>query len=145
MVKEARLRLLRVPDVTKADLFGVQDEKIYIEFSHARLAMLGVPVDQILDVVRKQNAIAASGTIETKGERMAIRVDGAPSSAEQLMALPFSAAGRTLPWATSPTIKRGYTDPRQLSMRFNGKPVIGLGVVMQAGGNVQSSARRSTR
>ena len=51
-----------MPDVTKVDLFGVQDEKIYIEFSHARLAMLGVPVDQILDVVRKQNAIAAAGT-----------------------------------------------------------------------------------
>jgi multidrug efflux pump len=137
MVKEARLRLLRVPEVTKADLFGVQDEKIYIEFSHARLAMLGVPVDQILDVVRKQNAIAASGTIETRGERMAIRVDGAPTSAEQLMALPFSAAGRTLTLGDVADIKRGYTDPRQSSMRFNGKPVIGLGIVMQAGGNVQ--------
>ena len=74
MVKEARLRLLRVPEVTKVDLFGVQDQKIFIEFSHARLAMLGVPVDQILDVVRKQNAIVSAGTIETKGERMSIRV-----------------------------------------------------------------------
>ncbi|MBS0523534.1 MAG: efflux RND transporter permease subunit [Proteobacteria bacterium] len=137
MVKEARLRLLRVPDVTKADLFGVQDQKIYIEFSHARLAMLGIPLDQIFDLVRKQNAIAASGTIETRGERMAIRVDGAPSSEEQLMAMPFSAAGRTLTLGDVADVKRGYVDPRQSSMRFNGKPVIGLGVVMQAGGNVQ--------
>jgi len=137
IVKEARLRLLRVPDVTKVDLFGVQDQKIFIEFSHARLAMLGVPVEQILDVVRKQNAIVSAGTIETKGERMSIRVDGAPSSAEQLMALPFSAGGRTLTLGDVAEIKRGYTDPRQVSMRFNGKPVIGLGVVMQAGGNVQ--------
>ncbi len=131
------MRLLRVPDVTKVDLFGVQDQKIFIEFSHARLAMLGVPVDQILDVVRKQNAVVSAGTIETKGERMAIRVDGAPTSAEQLMALPFSAGGRTLTLGDVAEIKRGYTDPRQVSMRFNGKPVIGLGVVMQAGGNVQ--------
>ena len=58
-----RQQLLAVPSVAKDELYGVQDEKIYIEFSHARLAMLGVPVDQILDVVRKQNAIAASGTI----------------------------------------------------------------------------------
>src|ERR1700756_1228186 len=137
MVKEARLRLLRVPDVTKADLFGVQDEKIYIEFSHARLAMLGIPIDQIFDIVRKQNAIAASGTIETRGERMAIRVDGAPTSEEQLMAMPFSAAGRTLTLGDVADIKRGYEDPRKSSRRFNGKPVIGLGVVMQAGGNVQ--------
>ena len=54
IAKAVRQRLLRVPDVTKADLIGLQDEKIYIEFSHARLAMLGVPVDQILDVVRRR-------------------------------------------------------------------------------------------
>ena len=73
-----------MPDVTKADLIGLQDEKIYIEFSHARLAMLGMPVDQILEVVRKQNAIVAAGTVETKGERVSVRVDGAPTSAEEL-------------------------------------------------------------
>jgi multidrug efflux pump subunit AcrB len=137
IVKATRLRLLRVPEVTKADLFGVQDEKIFIEFSHARLAMLGVPVDQILDVVRKQNAIVSAGTIEAKGERLAMRVDGAPTSAEQLLALPFSAGGRTLTLGDVADIRRGYTDPRQFSMRFNGKPVLGLGVVMQPGGNVQ--------
>ena len=138
IVKAARQRLLRVPDVTKADLFGLQDEKIYIEFSHTRLAMLGVPVDQILEVVRKQNAIVATGTVETKGERISVRVDGAPVSAEQLAALPFSANGRTLTLGDVAEIKRGYQDPRQISMRFNGKPVIGLGVVMAPGGNVQT-------
>ena len=138
IVKEVRQRLLRVPDVTKADLFGLQDEKIYIEFSHTRLAMLGVPVDQILEVVRKQNAIVATGTVETKGERVSVRVDGAPITAEELAALPFSANGRTLTLADVAKIKRGYQDPPQISMRFGGKPVIGLGVVMAPGGNVQT-------
>ncbi|WP_425066084.1 efflux RND transporter permease subunit [Reyranella sp.] len=137
IAKAVRQRLLRVPDVTKADLFGLQDEKIYIEFSHTRLAMLGVPVDQILEVVRRQNAIVATGTVETKGERVAVRVDGAPTSAEQLMALPFTANGQTLTLGDVAEIKRGYQDPRQLSMRFNGKAVIGLGVVMAPGGNVE--------
>src|SRR5262249_10518486 len=138
IVKGVRQRLLRVPDVTKADLIGVQDEKIYIEFSHARLAMLGVPVDQILDVVRKQNAIVAAGTVETKGECVSVRVDGAPLAASDLANLPFSANGRTLTLADVADIKRGYQDPRQISMRFKGKPVIGLGVVMAQGGNVQT-------
>ena len=137
IAKAVRQRLLRVPDVTKADLFGLQDEKIYIEFSHTRLAMLGVPVDQILDVVRRQNAIVATGTVETKGERVAVRVDGAPTSAEQLMALPFTANGQTLTLGDVAEISRGYQDPRQLAMRYNGKEVIGLGVVMAPGGNVQ--------
>ncbi|MDO8974777.1 efflux RND transporter permease subunit [Reyranella sp.] len=137
IAKAVRQRLLRVPDVTKADLFGLQDEKIYIEFSHTRLAMLGVPVDQILEVVRRQNAIVATGTVETKGERVAVRVDGAPTSAEQLIALPFTANGQTLTLGDVAEISRGYQDPRQLAMRYNGKAVIGLGVVMAPGGNVQ--------
>ncbi len=141
IVKDVRQRVLRVPDVTKADLFGVQDEKIYIEFSHARLAMLGVPVDQILDVIRKQNAIVASGTVEAKGERVAVRVDGAPTSAAELAMLPFSANGRTLTLADIAEIRRGYTDPPQSTMRFNGKQVIGLGVVMASGGNVEALGR----
>lgn len=138
IVKAVRQRLLRVPDVTKADLMGLQDEKIYIEFSHARLAMLGIPVDQILEVVRRQNAIVAAGTVETKGERVSVRVDGAPLSAEDLASLPFSANGRTLMLSDVAEIKRGYQDPRQISMRFKGKSVIGLGVVMAPGGNVQT-------
>ncbi|TAJ38285.1 MAG: efflux RND transporter permease subunit, partial [Reyranella sp.] len=136
--KAVRQRLLRVPDVTKVDLFGLQDEKIYLEFSHGRLAMLGVPVDQILDVVRRQNAIVATGTVETKGERVAVRVDGAPGSAEQIMALPFTANGQTLTLGDVAEIRRGYQDPRQIAMRFNGKPVIGLGAVMAPGGNVET-------
>ena len=137
IAKAVRQRLLRVPDVTKADLLGLQDEKIYIEFSHTRLAMLGVPVDQILEVVRRQNAIVATGTVETKGERVTVRVDGAPASAEELANLPFSTNGRNLTLSDVAEIKRGYQDPRQISMRFKGKPVIGLGVVMAQGGNVQ--------
>jgi multidrug efflux pump subunit AcrB len=138
IVKDVRQRILRVPDITKADMFGVQDEKIYIEFSHTRLAMLGVSVEQILDAVRKQNAVVATGTVETRGERVAVRVDGAPTSAEEVAMLPFSANGQSLTLSDVATIRRGYQDPPSSTMRFGGKPVIGLGVVMAAGGNVQA-------
>jgi multidrug efflux pump subunit AcrB len=138
IAKAVRQHLLRVPDVTKADLIGLQDEKIYIEFSHTRLAMLGIPVDQILEVVRRQNAIVAAGTVETKGERVSVRVEGAPLSAEDLASLPFSANGRTLMLSDVAEIKRGYQDPQQIAMRYKGKPVVGLGVVMAQGGNVQT-------
>jgi len=145
IAKAVRQRLLRVADVTKADLIGLQDEKIYVEFSHARLAMLGIPVDHILEVVRRQNAIVAAGTVETKNERVSVRVEGAPLSAEDLASLPFSANGRTLMLSDVAEIKRGYQDPQQISMRFKGKPVIGLGVVMAQGGNVQALGKALDR
>jgi multidrug efflux pump len=138
IVKNVRQRVLRVPDVTKVDLFGLQDEKIYLELSHERLAMMGVSLEQIFDLLRRQNAVTASGTVETRGERVAVRVDGAPTSAADLAALPFTANGQTFTLADIADIKRGYEDPPRSTMRFGGKRVIGLGVVMASGGNVQA-------
>ena len=40
--------LLRVPDVAKVELFGVQDEKLYVEISQKRLAQLGLDLNQVL-------------------------------------------------------------------------------------------------
>ena len=102
IVKAVRQRLLRVPDVTKADLFGVQDEKIYIEFSHTRLAMLGVPVDQILEVVRAR-------TPSWPPARSRPRASAWPSASTAHRPRPSSfwrcrsppTAARS-PWATSP-------------------------------------------
>ena len=45
---DVRQRLLRVPDVAKVELFGVQDEKLFIEISQKRLAQLGLDMNQVL-------------------------------------------------------------------------------------------------
>jgi multidrug efflux pump len=42
---DVRQQLLRVPDVAKVELFGVQDEKLYIEISQKRLAQLGLDMN----------------------------------------------------------------------------------------------------
>ncbi len=136
MVKAARLRLLRVRDVVKADIFGAQDERIYLEFSHAKLAMLGLSVQQLLDIVQKQNNVVPAGVVEGTSSRVAVRVDGAPATPEALARIPIDAGGRTLTLADVAEVKRGYVDPRAFSMRYMGKPVLGLGIVMASGGDI---------
>ena len=54
--EDIRQRLLRVPDVNKVDIIGERPQKIFIEFSHAKLATLGMTPQQIFDSVAKQNA-----------------------------------------------------------------------------------------
>jgi multidrug efflux pump len=137
--------VLRVSDVTKVDLFGLQDEKIYIEFSHARLRYAGR-----VGRARSRRSCAARTPIVglRHGRDQGRAACGArrrrPTSAESLRpALQRQRPNLTL--ADFAEIKRGYQDPQQISMRFKGKPVIGLGVVMAPGGNVQTWARRSTR
>ena len=62
-VEQARQDLLRVPNVAKVDLFGVQDEKVYIEISHRRLAQLGLDIGQLAQQLNAQNAVEGAGVV----------------------------------------------------------------------------------
>ena len=72
-----RAELLRVPGVAKVDFIGEQDEKIYVEMSNARLALLGVEPAQIVQTLAAQNAIAAAGVFDTASDRIYLRPTGA--------------------------------------------------------------------
>ena len=42
MAEVIKRRLLKVPMVKKVDIYGKQAKKVYVEFSHQRLAALGI-------------------------------------------------------------------------------------------------------
>src|SRR5579863_572533 len=84
-----RLRLQRVPDVTKVDLYGDQAERIFVEFSHAKLATLGVPTQALFDSIGKQNALSPAGEFQTDAQRLPVRVTGAQQGAEAVAETPI--------------------------------------------------------
>jgi multidrug efflux pump subunit AcrB len=134
--EDIRQVLLRVPGVNKVDLIGVQPEKIFIEFSHAKLATLGITPQQIFDSVARQNAVTAGGSVETSADRIHLRVTGAFSGAEAIAAVPVQVDGRVFRLGDIATVKRGYEDPPSFLVRDGGKPALGIGVSMQDGGNI---------
>ncbi|MCB1489929.1 MAG: efflux RND transporter permease subunit, partial [Bauldia sp.] len=95
VAEDMRQRLLRVQDVNKVDVIGAQPERIYIEFSHARLATLGITPQQIFASVASQNAVVPGGSVDTDADRIALRVTGAFTGTEAIAAVPVSANGRT--------------------------------------------------
>ncbi|MEW7847230.1 efflux RND transporter permease subunit [Massilia aurea] len=131
-----RQQLLRVPLVAKVEQFGVQDEKVYIEFSSKKFAQLGVPFEQIVNQIATQNAVEASGVLVTPTDNLSVRVTGALRTLGQIEELQLRAGGTTFRLGDFATVKRGYQDPPADKMRFNGKDVIGLGVSMEKGGNI---------
>jgi len=131
-----RQQLLRVPSVAKVELFGVQDEKIYIEFSHKKFAQLGIPFDAIVSQLNAQNTMESSGVLVTPTDNLQVRVTGAIKSVEDLENLELRANGTTFRLGDFATVRRGYQDPPQEKMRFNGKEVVGLGISMEKGGNI---------
>lgn len=131
-----RQQLLRVESVSKVELFGVQDEKVNIEFSHKKFAQLGIPIESIAGQISAQNTVESSGVLVTPTDNLQVRVTGQMMSVQDLENLELRANGITFRLGDFATVKREYKDPPQDKMRFNGKEVIGLGISMEKGGDI---------
>ena len=144
-VEALRNKLLDVPDVSKIELLGVQDEQVYIEFSMEELANLGIDRGQLLAALQAQNAIRPAGQIETDDESIALRVSGSFESEQDIADVNFAVGGRMLRLADIATIRRGFSDPPQPLFRVNGEPAIGLAIAMRDGGDILTLGENITR
>jgi multidrug efflux pump len=135
-VEDIRRTLLRVPDVGKADILGDQDEKIYIEMSHKKLATLGVDPLQIFAVLQQQNNMVPAGTFETKSDRIRLRVSGDFKSVESIREIGIQAGGRLFRLGDISNVYRGYVDPPLLKFRYEGQEALGVAVSMRKGGDI---------
>jgi multidrug efflux pump subunit AcrB len=131
-----RQRLLKVSGVTKVDIYGTQDEKIFVEFSHAKLATLGITPQALFDSLAKQNNVVPAGTVETSAQRVPLRVTGALDGAKAVAETPVESNGRVFRLGDIATITHGFVDPPSFVVRQEGKPAIGIGVVTAKGANI---------
>ncbi|MBR1202731.1 MULTISPECIES: efflux RND transporter permease subunit [unclassified Bradyrhizobium] len=131
-----RQRLLKVPGVTKIDLYGTQDERIFVEFSHAKLATLGITPQALFDSLAKQNNVTPAGTVETSSQRVPLRVTGALDGVKAVAETPVESNGRVFRLGDIATVSHGYVDPPSFKVRQEGKPALGIGVVTAKGANI---------
>ncbi len=137
-----REELLRVPDVAKVDYFGEQPQVIHVEISNRKLATLGLSPRDIVAVLQAQNAVLPAGAFDVSGEHITLRSSGQFHSVASLEQTTFRAGGRLLRLGDIAQITSGYQDPPAQQMRYEGRPVLGLGVTMAAGGNIIELSKR---
>lgn len=130
-----RQQLLHVPGVKKVNIIGEQSERIFISFSHDRLATLGISPQDIFSALNSQNVLTPAGSIDASGPQIFIRLDGAFDTLEKIRQTPVVAGGRTLRLSDVATVERGYEDPATFIVRNQGEPALLLGVVMRDGWN----------
>jgi multidrug efflux pump subunit AcrB len=135
-VEAARSRLLHVPDVSKIEVLGAQDEQIYLEFSTERLAGLRLNMGTILATLQAQNLVRPAGTIQGEQERVFLRVTGAFDSAADIESVNIVSGERIFRLGDIATVRRGFVDPPQPMFRVNGQPAIGLAIAMRDAGDV---------
>lgn len=134
--EKIRRILLGIPNIRKVDLLGVQSEKIYIEIESSKLATLGIDPNLIINTVKTQNAMTSSGMVETSSDNVYLRVSGMFDDIESIRNLPVRANDRTFRLGDIATVQRGYSEPIEPKMYFNGQPAIGIAISMDKGGNI---------
>ncbi|WP_095053418.1 efflux RND transporter permease subunit [Pseudomonas sp. Irchel s3b2] len=134
--EDIKRRMLKVPMVKKIDLIGKQAKRIYVEFSHERLAALGITPLAIAESLKSQNVMLPAGQIDTRGDRVMVRVSGQFASEEAIRNVPIAAGGRLIKLGDIATVTRGFEDPPTYTVRHNGQPVLMLGITMTSDGNI---------
>jgi multidrug efflux pump len=136
LAERIRDELLRVPQVGKVEIFGIQDEKIYVELSNTKLATLGIDQATIVQALNQQNAVAGTGFFETSSERIQIRPSGAFNSVQSVADTLIRAGNRSFRLGDIADVRRGTIDPPATQVRFGGKRAMAIGVSMAKGGDI---------
>ena len=135
-VEDIRSKLLQVKDVSKIEILGAQDERIFVEFSMQELASLGIDRSTLISALQTQNIVRPAGIIQTGNEKLSIRVSGAFESEQDVRNINFAVGGRMLRLSDIAEVRRAFADPPQPMFRVNGEPAIGLAIAMRDGGDI---------
>ncbi len=136
-VENIRTEVLRIRSVGKVELLGLQEEKLYVECSPRILAKFGVSQQEVMEAVKRQNALMPGGTMQTERERILVESTGRILTAEELADVTiYAAGGKKIRLGDIAHVYRGYDDPPSPLFRVNGKDAIGLAVNMAKGGNI---------
>lgn len=137
-VDGVRQELLRIPEVEKVDLHGVQKEKIFIEISNTKLATLGISPIEIFRTLQEQNEMSPAGNLETPSDKIRLRVSGDFDSVDSIREIGIRANDRLFRLGDITHVYRGYADPPGMKLRFKGEEAIGLAISMADGGDIIS-------
>jgi len=134
--ERVQLQLLRVPDVAKVELVGLQDERIYVEIANAKIATFGLDFAAVIQQLEQQNAVTPGGSFETDNDRIFVRASGAFDSVDAIRNITIRGNGRLFRLGDMAEVRRGFVDPPAARMRFQGREGIGLAVAMKKGGDI---------
>ncbi len=140
VAESARDQLLRLSDTAKVDIYGAQEERVFVEYNNARLAELGLSVMQLQQILESRNIIIPGGSVTTGTERIELEPSGNFDSVDDLANTVITAPGRSelLFLRDIAHVRRDYVDPPRSKMRARGLPALGLAVSMKNDGNIVS-------
>lgn len=139
-VKAMRKELSVVSGVARVDLWGVQEKRVYIDYTTAQLAELGITPEQIMLTLQLQNLVVDAGRVDYLTERIRVAPTGEFGSPEDIgdlaLAGTSSEDGELVRIRDFATVSFGYADPPSHLLRHNGRQAIAMALAPAAGENI---------
>ncbi|POR00959.1 acriflavine resistance protein B [Alkalispirochaeta sphaeroplastigenens] len=138
IAKELRERVIATDQVASVSLHGVQDRRVYVDYSDERLAELGITPYQLRELIRAQNIVLPGGEVFTEWERIILGPTGNFESLEELknLLIPLPARGEVVFLQDIAHVHMGYREPAQTHVHTTGKPAVAVGISLRDGGNI---------
>ena len=131
-----RRELLLVEDVAKIETYGERVEAVYVELDRDRMSQLGIPTAVIVDELRQRNLVADAGRVQVGEEFITLNPTGEFDDVDDFEKLLIQGGGQQIYLGDVADVRRGYVEPQNTRIRFDGAAAIGLGISTVSGGNV---------
>ena len=144
---DIRDQLLKVDGVGKVERWGVQAERIFVDFTNSRMAAAGISPFALAQIIDRQNTLQPSGSSMLGPERIIIEPTGEFTGLEDIYSIAVRPPGEksSVRLADVTDISRGFSDPPSTMARYNGKPGLILAVSMVDGGNITELGKRISK
>jgi multidrug efflux pump len=142
---QVRQSLLGVDDVGKVEIYGLQEERVYVELSRRRLAQHRLTAAQVASQLSAQNAVESAGSLSGERVDFGLRLEEGLRSIEAVRELPVRVGNQVLRLGDIAEIRRQSIDPVQTKVRFQGEDVVALGVSMSRGGDIVALGKRLSK
>ncbi|MEM0945622.1 MAG: efflux RND transporter permease subunit, partial [Pseudomonadota bacterium] len=139
VAEDLRTGLFRVDGITKVSLYGEQDERVWLEVDIRKIAAVGVQLQTLLDDLQAQNVILPAGEIDAGGTNIVLEANGDLQSIDAIKGVLTKVDGLSgfVRLSDLIDVRRGYVDPKETPVFFNGAPAIVAAIEMSADADIQ--------
>jgi multidrug efflux pump len=148
VARDIRDRLYELNGIRKIELWGVQNEQVFLKFSTSKLTHYGISINQIKDTLVKQNVILPGGKIDAAGRDIILEPSGNFRNIEDIRQMLISVNeddNSNIQLMDLLEVERGYSDPAKDLAYFKGRPAVVISVSITPGVNSVEFGERLTR
>ncbi|MGI9525135.1 MAG: efflux RND transporter permease subunit [Hyphomicrobiaceae bacterium] len=140
VARDLRNKLYSLKGIRRVELFGVQEQRVFLELSSAKLSEFGVSPRVVVETLQQQNIILPGGLIDVRGQNVVVEPTGDFDSVSEIEDVIITVPGteRVTPLRDLAKVTRGYIDPPNQPVYYNGRPAIVLSVSILEGEGVNA-------